>query len=406
MALEAHAAQHRGKATRALSATETTTPAAPATSRRIRDVDALRGFALLGILLVNVEVMAGPYSAGEGPSASAADQVAAWLVTALVSGKFYLLFSFLFGYSFTLQARAAERDGAGFASRHLRRLLCLFLLGIAHAVVLFPGDILMTYAVLGLVLFAARNAAPRTVVRAAIWLVVALSVLLLGQGLLALAASGPAGVAGPEESVAAYRGDPVSVLHANLRQWRELLGGDLLYAPHLLAAFLVGLAAGRRGVLAESHRYRPQLLRLIGYGLPVGLAGSVFSAMCGKGPLEPRWSDVGMAVEVLTAPALTVAYACGLLLLLSTRHGRGIGNLLAPAGRMALTNYLTQSLVMALVFTGYGLALYGRAGTATVLAGCCVLYAAQLMLSSRLMGRVRYGPVERLLHTVTRGRRP
>jgi uncharacterized protein len=390
-----------------LSATETTTPAVPAASRRIRDVDALRGFALLGILLVNVETMAGPYGAGEDPSASAADQVAAWLVTALVSGKFYLLFAFLFGYSFTLQARSAERDGAGLAGRHLRRLLCLFLIGLAHAVLLFPGDILMMYAVLGLALFAARNVMPRKAVRAAVWLVVALSVLLLCRGLVALAATTvPDGIAGQEDTVAAYHGDPVSVVHANLEEWRRRLGGDLLYAPHVLAAFLVGLAAGKRGLLAESPRYRPQLTRLIRYGLPVGLAGSVFAAICGDGPLDPRWTDIGMAVEVLTAPALTAAYVCGLLLLLRTRHGRRAGELLALAGRMALTNYLTQSLVMALVFTGYGLALYGRTGTVTALAGCCVLYLAQLAFSGWLMGRVRYGPVERLLHTVTRGRRP
>ncbi|MGP3973552.1 DUF418 domain-containing protein [Streptomyces sp. 8N114] len=390
---------------------ERTTPAAPATptttasSRRIRDVDALRGFALLGILLVNVQVMADPY-AGQGPSASVGDRVAVWLVTALVSSKFYLLFAFLFGYSFTLQVRSAEREGAGFAARHLRRVLCLFVLGLAHAVLLFPGDILMTYAVLGLVLFAARGVTPRTAVRGAVWLVAALAVLLLGKGLLALAVTAPAEAADPREAtaVAAYRGDPVSVVHANLRQWRELLAGDLLYAPHILAAFLAGLAAGKRRVLAEFDRYRAQARRLVAYGLPVGLAGSGFMAMCGNGPLDARWSDVGMAVGVLTAPALTAAYACGLLFLLRTRHGRRLGEGLAPAGRMALTNYLSQSLVMALVFTGYGLAWYGRAGLVPVLAGCCVLYAAQLALSRWLLRRVRYGPVERLLHTVTRAR--
>ncbi|WP_344564582.1 DUF418 domain-containing protein [Streptomyces axinellae] len=354
---------------------------------------------------MNVEIMTGPYSAGAGPSASMPDQVAAWLVTALVSGKFYLLFAFLFGYSFTLQARAAERDGAGFAARHLRRVLCLFLLGLAHAVLLFPGDILMTYAVLGLVLFAVRNVTPRKLVRAAVWLVVALSAVLLARGLAALgSAAAPADAAGAADSVAAYRGDPMSVVHTNLEQWRLMLGGDFLYAPHILAAFLLGLAAGKHRVLAEPHRYRGQMIRLLRYGLPLGLAGGAFAAVCGNGPLDPRWSDIGMAVEVLTAPALTGAYVSALVLVLGTRRGRRLGGVLAPAGRMALTNYLTQSLVMALVFTGYGLALYGRAATAAVLAGSCVLYVAQVAVSNWLMRQVRYGPVERLLHTVTRGR--
>ncbi|MBO8196684.1 DUF418 domain-containing protein [Streptomyces oryzae] len=385
--------------------TERTAPAAPevpVSAPRIRDVDALRGFALLGILLVNVQVMADPYM-GQGPYHSVGERVAAWLVTALVSSKFYLLFAFLFGYSFTLQARSAERDEAGFAGRQLRRLLCLFVLGVAHAVLLFPGDILMTYAVLGLVLFAARGLAPRRAMCGAVGLVVALAVLLLGSGLLALSTTDtPA----PEAAIvtAAHGGDPVSVVHANLRQWHELLAGDVLYAPHILAAFLVGLAAGKRRLLAEFGRYRAQTKRLVTYGLPLGLAGALCSALCRNGPLDARWYDIGAAVGVVTAPALTAAYGCGLLLLLRTRHGRRIGTVLAAAGRMALTNYLTQSLVMALVFTGYGLALYGRVGMVAVLAGCFVLYAAQLALSVWLMRRFRRGPVERLLHTVTRGR--
>ncbi|MGA5507005.1 DUF418 domain-containing protein [Streptomyces umbrinus] len=97
--------------------------------------------------------------------------------------------------------------------------------------------------------------------------------------------------------------------------------------------------------------------------------------------------------------------ACGLLLLLSARPGRRLGEVLALAGRMALTNYLTQSMVMALAFTGYGLAWYGRYGLAAVLTGCLVPYALQLTVSRWLMRHVRYGPVEWLLLAATLARR-
>ncbi|MGY1438576.1 DUF418 domain-containing protein [Streptomyces reniochalinae] len=383
-------------------------PVAAATSaqaRRIRDVDALRGFALLGILLVNAQTMAGPYE-GQGASGTVEERIAAWLVTALVSSKFYLLFAFLFGYSFTLQARSAERESAAFAGRMLRRLVCLWCLGLAHAVLLFPGDILMTYAVLGLVLFAMRGVAPRTAARAAVVLVVCLGVLLLGKGMLTLGTTSPGAGAAADTAtaVADYRGAPASVVHANLRQWRDLLAGDLLYMPHILAAFLVGLAAGKRRVLAEFDRYRGLARRLVVYGLPTGLVGGAVTAMCRNGPLDARWSGVGAAVGVFAAPVLAAAYGCGLLLLLRTRHGRRAAEALAAAGRVALTNYLTQSLVMALVFTGYGLALYGRVGLVPVLAGCLVLCAGQLALSAWLVRRFRYGPLEWVLRTVTRGR--
>ncbi|WP_328770506.1 DUF418 domain-containing protein [Streptomyces sp. NBC_00286] len=378
---------------------------------RVWEVDVLRGFALLGILLVNVQIMAGQQVGPEGELVvSQSDKVVEWLVTALISAKFYLMFSFLFGYSFTLQRASAERAGAPFAPRHLRRLICLFLLGLAHGVLLFSGDVLMVYAVLSLVLFWVRDSAARTLVRAAIWLIVGASACLLAWGMSTVRFAEPLG---PQDisstvnaSVAAWRGDPGSVVGAHLRVLHDTLGWNVVYSADMLAALLLGLAAGRRRILADSFRYRAWLTQIVICCLPIGLAGSVFMAICRNGPLDARWYDVGSAVGVLTAPFLSVVYVCGLLLLLRTGLGRRVGCALAPAGRMALTNYLTQSLVMALVFTGYGLAWYGRFGMTVLLLGCFALYAAQLTLSSHLLRHVPYGPAEWLLRTATLARRP
>ncbi|GAA2066194.1 DUF418 domain-containing protein [Streptomyces albiaxialis] len=383
-------------------------------SPRIHEADALRGFALLGILLVNARTMAGPgLVPGGGPWASWADEAADWLITALVSTKFYLLFSFLFGYSFTLQERSARRAGASFAARHLRRLSCLFALGIAHGVLLFPGDILMVYGALSLPLFAARGLAPRTAVRRAAWLVAGTAACLLTWGLLTVALAGPvdprdaaAAAATARETTAAYTGGPGSVVRANLGELRAVLGWNVLYGADIFAGFLLGLAAGRCGLLAGTERHRARMVRTVRRWLPLGLAGGVFMAVCRNGPLDARWYDVGSAVGVLTAPALTASYACGLLLLLRTRPGRRIAGALTAAGRLALTHYLTQSLVLALVFTGYGLARYGGHGTAAVTAGCLVLYAGQLAAGRLLIRRYRYGPAEWLLRTATLARRP
>lgn len=380
-------------------------------SERIREIDLLRGFALLGILLVNVRAMAGPQM---GPGGELpvwwADEAADWLVTVLVSAKFYLLFSFLFGYSFTLQRASAERAGAPFAPRHLRRLSCLFLLGLVHGVFLFPGDVLMDYAVLSLVLFAVRDMEPRTAVRAAACLVIGVAVCLLVWGLSTVAYVGPVNpqdhTAAVRETATAYQGDFGSVVRANLEWLRDSLGSNVLYGADILAAFLAGLAAGKRGLLTDTGRHRARMVRIVVRALPVGLAGSVFMAVCRNGPLDARWYDVGSAVGVLTAPALTVAYVCGLLLLLRSRPGGRAAGVLAGAGRLALTHYLTQSVVMALVFTGYGLAWYGRHGTAVLLAGCCALYAAQLAYGGWLLRHVRYGPAEWLLRAATLARRP
>ncbi|MFF8634910.1 DUF418 domain-containing protein [Streptomyces pilosus] len=374
--------------------------------RRLVELDVLRGFALSGILLVNALLMAGPDVVhGGGPGAPAVDRVAAWAVTALVTTKFYLLFSFLFGCSFVFQARSARRAGAAFAPRHLRRTAALFVIGLLHAVLLFPGDILTTYAVLGLVLYGLRGLRPRAALRLAAALLAALAAVLLGYGLLTAALTAPA-APGPDPAggTAAYRGGAASVVAAHLGDLPAALAANLLYAPDMLAAFLAGLAAARSGLVERRGRDRAWLRGAVVRLLPAGLAGGVVAAACANGPLDERWFLTGRAVAVLTAPALTAAYACGLLLLLDPRGPAA--RVLASAGRMALSHYLAQSLVLACVFTGYGFALYGRLGTAAVLAGCVPLYGAQLALGALWAGRARYGPAELLLRTVTRGRRP
>lgn len=379
---------------------------------RIPDIDVLRGFALLGVLLVNALLAAGPGTVVDGgPRAGTADRAVAWLVSALVAGKFYVLLSFLFGYGFTLQQRAAERAGAAFAPRHLRRTATLFALGAVHAVLLFPGDILTLYGALALPLFALRGASPRTALRIAAGLLGAVAVVLLLHGLLMVAltepGTEPATVTPPSaagfDPVAARRGDPAQVIAAHVHELHASLAANLFFAPDVFAAFLAGLAAGRRGLLADGARHREGLRRIVRVLLPPGLAGGAFMAVCTNGPLDERWFSVGRAVGVLTAPALSASYACALLLLVRSRRGRWTGELLASAGRVSLTCYLTQSLCLALVFTGYGLGLYDRVGAGVVVAGCVGLYGVQLAVSRVLLRRFAQGPVEYVLRAATGG---
>ncbi|MFD3759683.1 DUF418 domain-containing protein [Streptomyces sp. NPDC058622] len=382
---------------------------------RIPEVDALRGFALMGILLVNALMMADPYGLGtaDNPDASTLDRTVEGLVQTFVVGKFYLMFSFLFGYSFTLQLTSAERDGASAVPRLLRRSLGLLVLGVLHAVLLYVGDILMTYAVLGLILITARNCSAQTALRAArivyggasaVLLLVGFASLLMSDAEAAdLDAEIAAGFAG---LVADYRGDAASVVQANLGQLPDALLAVLLMGGFVLAAFLTGLHCGKRRLLTDTGNHAAQMRRICVLGAAVGLPGSLFMALAVSGQLGPRWAILGEVVGAVTAPALTAAYVCGMLLLMKTARGAGIAALLAPAGRMALTNYLSQSLAMAFAFTAYGLALYDRLSPAVVVLGAVVLYAGQLALSTRLMARHRYGPVEWLLRAVTLAQPP
>ncbi len=164
-------------------------------SERIQIVDILRGFALFGILLVNMELFSHPIQSfvlPADPNMPWYDQVAQWLVRFLAEGKFYALFSFLFGLGLTLQMGRVEARGGRFAPLYARRLLVLLVIGVIHAFFIWIGDILMLYALLGFVLLLFRKAKPRTLL---IWAVIFWALPILfnfgSAGLIALARSDP-----------------------------------------------------------------------------------------------------------------------------------------------------------------------------------------------------------------------
>ncbi|MBG0832519.1 DUF418 domain-containing protein [Planomonospora sp. ID67723] len=381
--------------------------------QRIAAVDALRGFALLGIVLVNIAYLASGYrmaGLAEPGFSAPLDWDVRWTVTVLFENKFYLLFSFLFGYSFTLQLDSAARRGAAFVPRFLRRLAGLFLLGVAHAVLLFPGDILVTYAAVGLVLLAARRITARAAMTAAVALTVLLALGFTLMAVLALLGTDPSGaVEGSAAEAArtdqALNGSAAMIIGEHLHELRRIIMFRVLFqGPAVLAACLAGLAVGRHRALADVSGHTSVLRRLQQVGFPAGLAGALVYA-------HSTWSDggsayhmAGQAVDLLTAPLLAAAYAATLLRLLP-RLPRLTGALVPP-GRMALTNYLGQSLICSLVFTGYGLGLVDRLSPLTVVSIAVAIFLVQAGYSRAWLDRHRYGPVEWLLRWFTVLRRP
>ncbi|MER5962177.1 DUF418 domain-containing protein [Streptomyces sp. NPDC002057] len=392
-------------------AADTPTPGA---GTRLAHVDALRGFALLGILIVNIGFLASTYhgSGIEDPSfGSPLDSAVGWFVATFFEAKFFLLFSFLFGYSFTLQLASAERSGARFTPRFLRRLAGLLVLGVLHAVLLFPGDILTTYAVLGLILLALHRIRPRTAVRTAVVLFAVTAALyaLLALGVHLAGAGGvdPGVAAEAERAAAALRGGAGSVIAEHLAQLPDVLFLLVFFqAPAALAAFLLGLAAGRTRALGDLARHRAVLIRLQWAGFTVGLLGGVLYAHAGLVHPGSAYQVLAIGIDVVTAPLLAAAYAATVLRLTQGRFGGRVVAVLGPVGSMTLTGYLTQSLVCALLFTGYGAGLVGRVSPPVVLAIALALFAAQIVVSRWWLRRHRYGPVEWLLRAWTTLSRP
>ncbi|MEO3888499.1 DUF418 domain-containing protein [Nonomuraea sp. B5E05] len=386
-------------------------PDARTAAARIVSVDALRGFSLLGILVVNIAFLASGYRmAGLAEPAfdSPFDWAVRWFVTMFVENKFYLLFSFLFGYSFTLQLDSAARQGRAFRPMFLRRLAGLLLIGLAHAVLLFPGDILTTYAAVGLVLLFLHRIRPRTAVLLAVALTAVLAlgfVLAAVLATLGLDLSGTMtdGAAEAARSDTALGGGFWQIVSEHLRKLSLIIVLRVLFqGPAVLAACLLGLAAGKSGALRDLSAHTRTLRRLQWTGFTAGLAGASFAALSAwTGVVHKFW---GEAVDLATAPLLAAAYAATFLRLLP-RVPR-IGRALAAPGRMALSNYLAQSLICALIFTGYGLALVDRVSPPMELLIVAGIFAAQVLYSRSWLSGHRYGPVEWLLRYLTYGTRP
>nr|WP_225667851.1 DUF418 domain-containing protein [Arthrobacter sp. 147(2020)] len=168
--------------------------------------------------------------------------------------------------------------------------------------------------------------------------------------------------------------------------------------------FLLGLAAARSGVL-ERRLNSSELRRIAFICLPIGLLAAGSQAYLLYYADRERFSLLATGVTTLTAPLQTAGYVCLVLLLFRSRVGRAVLKVLAPTGRMALTNYVGQSLVLALLFTGLGLGLTNVLPPALVLAVVVALFTVQVVLSRIWLSRFNAGPLESLLRRVTYGRR-
>ncbi|MYN05492.1 DUF418 domain-containing protein [Pseudoduganella sp. DS3] len=374
---------------------------------RLLNVDALRGFALLGILAVNIWAFADPYfrsGASHGASNGALDEALRFLVALLFEGKFYLLFSLLFGYSFSLQMDAARRADADFKARMRRRGLALFALGVLHGCLLFEGDILNTYGLLSLMLLSWRELETQRAVRRALRLLVLPALLLGAIGSSALFIESTAGGRDAGEiaaKLAAFQGSAAATQAYVMAQFPGNLANLPFMGPSSLAMFLLGFVAGRERLLARIDSFRHLLPRVLWICLPVGLVGE--AVIAAYGTLHPSLAGglIGVSANMLVGPFLTLAYIVLLLMLFETRVGARLQAALAPMGRLALSNYLSQSLVLALLFTGYGLGLCNRVPPLGLIGIVLALFGAQMALSAWWLKRNTYGPAEWLLRGIT-----
>jgi uncharacterized protein len=378
---------------------------------RYEFLDVLRGAALLGIVSANMILYSLylylPDSAKARLATHTADQVLDFLELLLIEGKFYTIFSVLFGVGFSILLSRSIAKEIVFHRFFLRRVFFLFLLGTAHAVLFWHDDILQAYALCGALLLPFVSAPTRTIMAFAILALLApIPIKLLGgipSGVFTDAQNALLDRFGftPDTLIETWtRGSPGEIVRLNLTKWFSqvsfLITSGMIFK--IFGCFLLGFCIGRHEIHKDLALYRPVVRRMAIWGLAIGLPLNVsYAATFDSG----SWLyELSSTFGVLP---LSAGYASLLCLIWLDSKGRRRLRYFAPVGRMALTNYVGQSVICTLVFYGTGLGLGGTMGPTLYLPIGFAVYAFQVMASRWWLDRFRFGPLEWLWRMLTYG---
>ncbi len=384
----------------------------------------LRGVAIFGILFVNIGLFAAPAIAYLNPTAwgdfSGLNRVV-WLLTHVFAElKFITLFSMLFGAGICLFAERIEARSERPAPVHFRRMGWLLLFGMAHAWLLWPGDILVTYFVCGCLVWWLRKRPARSLIRIGAALVLLPALLNLAGGLALRTQELPDEEArqmeaewSPDEAtleaeVTAFRGGFFEQQPERAEQALEMQTVVLLFFSlwYCSGAMLLGMALYRLGIVQaerEDGFYRRLAVFGIACGLPLIGAG-VWWNFAGGWAWQNSWL-LGAVFNYLGAPLLALGYLGLVMLAVRSRLLPALQDRLAAAGRMAFSNYILQTLILTGIFYGHGLGLFGSVERTGQLLIVLAVVAFQLWLSPFWLGRFRRGPLEAVWRRVTYGSR-
>jgi len=406
----------------------TTQQALPVSLTERADIlDVLRGFALLGVLLDNIFGFTGwgffTQPMREALPTWPADGIVGLLEQVFINGKFYSLFSLLFGIGFSIILIRNEQKGINPLKIFYRRLFILLLIGAAHLFLLWEGDILFLYALIGMILPLFRRFSDKGLLITAAVLILSPIILdciyiLLhsksGDGLERLAMSIDKINGIPTDSTyATYLYKPGSGFH-EWRNWQES-GWAYRYSyildsnriPKVLGMFLLGFYAGRKMMYAHLENYTTLFKKLRLWGLVIGIPSAIactYFDFFQKHIPDPR----GLAHTFFYATSvvpLCLAYTSIICLRWVKKKGNSKLKVLAPMGRMALTNYLMQTIIGIALYYGVGFGFGGNIGPAIFIPIGLAVYALQILYSNWWFKYFNYGPMEWIWRQLTYGKR-
>ena len=402
------------------------TQAAPiAANERILTLDVIRGFALLGIFIMNMPFFNTSFFAGaDGTHMWPAwcDRTAETARDVLFSGKFNSMFSMLFAIGFTIQlGRLEQRDPDNAKSIYLRRIFWLFVFGVVHATVFWTGDVIHMYSLFGLVLLLLRRAPDKV-----LWtLFVACLVYPAAIGAYRVATTTPEEVqqyiavaqaweasnnaaygAGSFLAAAREHAREMVFTYTDPRQLRAILG----FYVQIFSTMVIGLILGRRNFFQNSGAYLPLVKRVQWWTLGAGaLTGAIFGYYIAtvEDPTPTPFGVVAFVAYYLCRVCIMAFYVATIIRAVHNDVWRRWLAPMATAGRMPLTNYLLQTLIATFIFYGWGLGLWGKVGPAWDLAlAVAIFFVIQVPLSRLWLQHFAMGPMEYLWRLLTYGRAP
>ncbi len=393
---------------------------------RLEYLDVLRGLAIFGILFVNMMYYAHPYVyyqiIGGVPWDNTIDRVTELGIRFIAEGKFITMLAMLFGIGMVIQMERAESKGVPFFPFYFRRMTILLLLGAVHAFLIWMGDILLAYALMGFViLFIFLNRKPKTII---IWGAICLLIpFLLASflfGLAYLASLEPEMAQEMEQGAAQQIEFGKNLVERSLEAYGAGSFGEimkvraldvaLMYAfgifwmPVAFALMLFGVAVGKTGIPRRLDDHTGLLNKVFRWGLIVGVIGNTM-ALFGYIYSDPVEGDLwwimmyfGIAIG---SPALSLFYMTAVIRLYRNGALPAFFKRLSAVGRMALSNYILQSIICTLLFYNYGFGLYGAIGPAAGIVITIAIFALQLFISPLWLQSFHYGPIEWIWRTCT-----
>ncbi|MCZ8531751.1 DUF418 domain-containing protein [Psychrobacillus psychrodurans] len=375
-------------------------------NERIISIDVMRGFALLGIFVVNMlffhtpYIYINPYTWYQNPS----DYETFKMIDIFVQGSVYPLFSMLFGYGLAMQYMKSEANGSPFSKFAVRRLSVLLIIGCIHAFLIWAGDILITYALAGFVLILLIRLKP-------IWLLlISIFLFLIPNGLLnGLVYLGSliepdamviyTGIQEIEASIVAYgQGSWGDIFSQRLADWLYMSGNGLIIISMLFTIvpfLLLGAAAAKWKLIERARELKVFWIITV---LVTLIAGTAIKWL----PYLTEANLFTMSVQdTFGGPLQAIAYAGVIAMVCSIPIGAKILSPISKAGRMSMTIYLMQSIIATTIFYSYGFGLYGKIDISTGTWMAVGIFALQIVFAEFWFMKFKQGPVELLWRKLT-----